>query len=125
MTREEISTDEIAKPVGPFSAAVRADGFTFVSGQVAQDPATGALIDGDVSAQTEQVFLNVSAVLAAAGKTLDDVVRVGVYLTDMADFAAVNAVYGEVFSAPYPARTAIGVAALPLGAAVEVDVIVG
>ncbi|MGP3947384.1 Rid family detoxifying hydrolase [Streptomyces sp. 7N604] len=124
MTREEITTDEIAKPVGPFSAAVRADLFTFVSGQVAQDPSTGALIDGDVSAQTEQVFRNVAAVLKAAGKTLDDVVRVGVYLTDMADFAAVNAVYGKMFSAPYPARTAIGVAALPLGAAVEVDVIV-
>ncbi|MFH8572847.1 Rid family detoxifying hydrolase [Streptomyces sp. NPDC017993] len=124
MTREEITTAEIAKPVGPFSAAVRADHLTFVSGQVAQDPATGALIDGDVSAQTEQVFRNVSAVLKAAGKTLDDVVRVGVYLTDMADFAAVNAVYAQMFSAPYPARTAIGVAALPLGAAVEVDVIV-
>ncbi|MGW7024617.1 Rid family detoxifying hydrolase [Streptomyces decoyicus] len=123
MTRTEITTDEIAKPVGPFSAAVRAEQYTFVSGQVAQDPATGALIDGDVSAQTEQAFRNVSAVLKAAGKTLDDVVRVGVYLTDMADFAVVNAVYGQVFSAPYPARTAIGVAALPLGAAVEVDAI--
>ncbi|MEU9114662.1 Rid family detoxifying hydrolase [Streptomyces sp. NPDC048483] len=124
MTRTEITTDEIAQPVGPFSAAVRAERFTFVSGQVAQDPATGALIDGDVSAQTEQAFRNLAAVLKAAGRTLDDVVRVGVYLTDMADFAAVNAVYEKLFSPPCPARTAIGVAALPLGAAVEIDAIV-
>lgn len=125
MKREEITTDEVAKPVGPFSAAIRteAEQFVFVSGRVAQDPATGALIDGDVSAQTEQALRNVEAVLRAAGKTLDDVVRVGVYLTDMADFAAVNAVYETMFGAPYPARTAIGVAALPLGAAVEIDVI--
>ena len=123
--REQITTDKIAKPVGPFSAAIRRDGFTFLSGQVAQDPATGALVDGDITAQAEQVFRNLIAVLEAAGKTLDDVVRVGVYLTDMSSFAAVNSVYGRFFTDPYPARTAIGVAALPLGAAVEIDAIVG
>ena len=123
--REQITTDKIAKPVGPFSAAIRRDGLTFLSGQVAQDPATGALVEGDITAQAEQVFRNLIAVLEAAGKTLDDVVRVGVYLTDMNNFAAVNSVYGRFFTEPYPARTAIGVAALPLGAAVEIDAIVG
>jgi len=125
MTREAITTDKIAKPVGPFSAGVRRDGFTFLSGQVAQDPATGQLVGGDAAAQAEQVLANVASVLEAAGKTLDDVIRVGVYLTDMADFAAVNSVYARFFTAPYPARTAIAVAALPLGAAVEMDAIVG
>jgi 2-iminobutanoate/2-iminopropanoate deaminase len=123
--REQITTDKIAKPVGPFSAAIRRDGLTFLSGQVAQDPATGALVEGDITAQAEQVFRNLIAVLEAAGKTLDDVIRVGVYLTDMNNFAAVNSVYGRFFTEPYPARTAIGVAALPLGAAVEIDAIVG
>lgn len=125
MTRDVVSTDKIAKAVGPFSAAVRRDVFTFLSGQVGQDPATGALIDGDTAAQAEQALRNLTAVVEAAGKTLDDVVRVGVYLTDMADFVAVNAVYERFFTKPYPARTAIAVAALPLGAAVEMDAIVG
>src|SRR5213592_2044302 len=124
MTRETITTDKIAKPVGPFSAGVRRDGFTFLSGQVAQDPATGQLVDGDAAAQAEQVLTNLASVVEAAGKTLDDVVRVGVYLTDMTDFAAVNGVYGKYFHAPFPARTAIAVAALPLGAAVEMDAVV-
>ena len=123
--REPITTDKIADPVAPFSAGIRRDGFIFLSGQVGQDPATGALIDGDVAAQTEQIFKNLVSVLEAAGKTLDDVVRVGVYLTDMNDFAAMNSVYGTSFAQPYPARTAIGVVALPLGAAVEIDAIVG
>jgi 2-iminobutanoate/2-iminopropanoate deaminase len=123
--REQITTDKTAKPGGPFSAAIRRDGFTFLSGQVAEDPATGALVDGDITAQTEQIFRNLTAVLEAAGKTLDDVVRVGVYLTDMSNFAAMNSVYERSFTEPYPARTAIGVAALPLGAAVEIDAIVG
>jgi 2-iminobutanoate/2-iminopropanoate deaminase len=125
MKREAIITEKIAEPVGPFSAAVRRDGFTFLSGQVAQDPATGALIDGDAAAQTGQILKNLTAVIEAAGKSLDDVVRVGVYLTDMNDFAAVNKVYAKSFTGPYPARTAIGVAALPLGAAVEIDAIIG
>lgn len=125
MTRETITTDKIAQPVGPFSAGVRRGGFTFLSGQVAQDPATGQLVDGDAAAQAEQVLTNLASVVQAAGKTLDDVVRVGVYLTDMRDFAAVNSVYTKFFAAPYPARTAIAVAALPLGAAVEMDAIIG
>ncbi len=125
MTREAITTDKIAPAVGPFSAGVRRDGFTFLSGQIAQDPATGQLVDGDAAAQAEQLLRNLASVVEAAGKTLDDVIRVGVYLTDMTDFAAVNSVYAKFFTAPYPARTAIAVVALPLGAAVEMDAIIG
>jgi 2-iminobutanoate/2-iminopropanoate deaminase len=123
MTREAIAIKKIAPPAGPFSAAIRSGDFIFLSGQVAQDAKTGKLIEGDVRAQTEQIFANLSAVLEAAGKTLEDVVRVGVYLTDMGSFSAMNEVYGRHFQAPYPARTCIGVAALPLGAEVEMDLI--
>lgn len=124
MTRTPVTSDKLPPLAGPFSPGVRSgSGQLFISGQVAQDPATGALIEGDVTAQAHQALRNLAAVLEAAGKTLDDVVRVGVYLADMADFAAVNEVYREHFGAPYPARTAIGVAALPLGAAVEFDAI--
>ncbi len=125
MTKQAITTDKIAKAVGPFSAAVQRGDFTFLSGQVAQDPATGKLVDGDAEAQAEQIFANIGAVLQAAGKSFADVVRVGVYLTDMGDYAAMNAVYAKHFEQPYPARTAIAVAALPLGAKVEIDLIVG
>jgi 2-iminobutanoate/2-iminopropanoate deaminase len=124
MTRAAVSSDALAPPVGPFSPGVGGGGLLFLSGQVAQDPATGKLIDGDISSQTHQILRNVAAVLEAAGKDLDDVVRVGVYLTDMADFGAMNEAYREHFSDPYPARTAIGVAALPLGARVEMDMVV-
>jgi 2-iminobutanoate/2-iminopropanoate deaminase len=121
--REALSSDEIAPPVGPFSPAVRAGEFLFLSGQVAQDPLTGKLIAGDVSTQTEQIFKNLRGVLRAAGKSFTDVVRVGVYLIDMQDFAHMNAVYARHFDAPYPARTTVAVAALPLGAVVEIEVI--
>jgi 2-iminobutanoate/2-iminopropanoate deaminase len=123
MQREAFVSNEIARAAGPFAAAVRAGEFIFLSGQVAQDPASGQLIGTDVAAQAEQVFANLRAVLRAAGKTLADVVRVGVYLTDMNDFAKINAVYARQFTAPYPARTTIAVAALPLGAAVEMDLV--
>ncbi len=123
MKKEAVVTDKIAKPVGPFSPAVRAGGSVYLSGQVAQDPATGRLVEGDVVRQTEQVLRNVRVVLEAAGKSLSDVVAVRVYLTDMANFAAMNEVYAKNFEPPYPARTTIGVRALPLGAAVEIDVI--
>ena len=123
MTRNPVTSEKLATPVGPFSLAVRGGDALFISGQVAQDPGSGALIDGDVSRQAEQVLRNLAAVLEAAGKDLGDVVRVGVYLTDMADFSAVNEVYRRHFEAPYPARTAIAVAALPLGAVVEMDAI--
>jgi 2-iminobutanoate/2-iminopropanoate deaminase len=124
MTRAAISSDTLAPPAGPFSPGVRGGGLLFLSGQVAQDPATGKLIDGDVASQTHQILRNLAAVLAAAGKDLDDVIRVGVYLADMADFGAMNVAYRQHFSDPYPARTALGVAALPLDAQVEMDMVV-
>ncbi|MGH7527257.1 MAG: Rid family detoxifying hydrolase [Gemmatimonadales bacterium] len=121
MPKDAVITDKVA--VGPFSPAVRSGDFVYLSGQVAQDPATGRLIDGDVTRQTEQIFRNIGAVLHAAGKTFADVIRVGVFLRDIGDFQAMNAVYARFFEAPYPARTTVGVAALPLGAVVEIDLV--
>jgi len=124
MPRKTFTSDRIAPAVGPFSAAVLGAGdAVYLSGQVGQDPATGKLVDGGVAAQTEQALRNLSAVLQGAGRTLDDVVRVGVYLADFGDFAAMNEAYARWFEQPYPARTTIGVAALPLGAAVEIDLV--
>jgi 2-iminobutanoate/2-iminopropanoate deaminase len=123
MTRQIVTTDKIAPPVGPFSAAVRAAGLIFLSGQIALDPTSGKLIAGDVAAQTEQILRNINAVLDAAGKSFADVVKTNVFLTNMKDFAAMNAVYERHFEAPFPARTTIAAAALPLGAAVEIEVV--
>ena len=121
--REIITTDRIAPSVGPFSAAVRAGDLLFLSGQVALDRATGKLVAGDIGAQTEQIFANISAVLEAAGKSFDGVVKTTVYLADMKDFGAMNTVYARYFQTPYPARTTIQAAGLPLGAAVEIEVV--
>ena len=123
MRREIITTDRIAPSVGPFSAAVRAGELLFLSGQVALDPVTGKLVAGDIGAQTEQIFANISAVLEAAGKSFDDVMKTTVYLADMKDFGAMNTVYARYFQTPYPARTTIQAAGLPLGAAVEIEVV--
>jgi 2-iminobutanoate/2-iminopropanoate deaminase len=125
MSRTAVTSDRIAPPVGPFSAAVTGTPTLFVSGQVAQHPETGQLNGDDAASQARQALANLAAVLEAAGKTEVDVIRVAVYLADMGDFAAVNAVYADFFSAPFPARTAIAVAGLPLGALVEIDVVVG
>jgi 2-iminobutanoate/2-iminopropanoate deaminase len=125
MTRKPISSGNLATPVGPYSIGIRSDAFVFVSGQVGQDPASGVLVADDVAAQTDQALRNLTVLLDAAGKHLDDVVRIGVYLTDMTTFAEVNEVYVKHFSSPYPARTVIGVSSLPLGAVVEIDAIVG
>ena len=122
MPRKAVSAPGAAA-VGPYSHAVDAGEFVYLSGQTPLDPATGALVAGDIGAQAEQCFRNLFAVLAAAGLTSDDVVKVNVYLVDMADFAAMNAVYERQFSRPFPARTTIGVAALPLGARIEVELI--
>lgn len=124
MTKSAITSTKLAPPVGPFSQAIRSGGFLFLSGVVAQDSKTGMLIEGGVEKQTEQVFVNLGAVLETAGKSFDDVVRAGVFLTDMSNFAAMNGVYAKHFKTPYPARTTIAVAALPLGAAVEIDLVV-
>ncbi len=121
--REVISTSDAPRSIGPFSQAVRAGSFVFVSGQVALDPATMKVIDGDITAQTEQTLKNVTAILAAAGLTLANVVRSGVYLRNMNDFAAMNAVYARHFPSEPPARTTIEVSRLPLDVLVEIDVV--
>ena len=123
MSKTAVTSPELTPPVGPFSQAIEVGGFIFFSGQVGQDPATGKLVAGDVTAQVEQTLSNIEVALAAAGKTLADVVRVGVFLADMGDFAALNAVYARRFEAPYPARTTVQAAALPLGARVEIEVV--
>jgi 2-iminobutanoate/2-iminopropanoate deaminase len=123
MARTAITTDKIAKPVGPFSPGIRAGDMLYLSGQVAQDPATGKLIAGDVAAQTERIFRNIEATLQAAKLSLENVIKVNVYLTDMTNYAAMNEVFGRQFSAPYPARTTVAVVALPLGGLVELEVI--
>lgn len=125
MPVKPITSDRLAKPVGPFSPAVRDGDRVYTSGQVAQDPATGKLIAGGVAAQTEQIFHNLTVILSAAGKSLGDVVKVNVYLTDIQSFAEMNDVYARHFSPPYPARTTVAVAALPLGAQVEIETIAG
>jgi 2-iminobutanoate/2-iminopropanoate deaminase len=121
MPKTAVTSGRIAPPVGPFSPAVECDGSLYLSGQVAQDPVTGKLIDGDVAVQTEQILRNAAEILQAGGKDLADVVKVGVFLTDMADFQTMNAIYARHFDAPYPARTTVEVSALPLGARVEMD----
>ena len=124
MEKQAITSEKLAPPVGPFSTAIRSGGFIFASGQIGSVPGTGSLVADDIDKQTEQVFANLSAVLSAAGKSFDDVVRVGVFLTDMKSFSAMNAIYAKYFSQPYPARTTVAVAALPLGASVEIDMVV-
>jgi reactive intermediate/imine deaminase len=123
MPRIPIATDQAPAAIGPYSQAVRRGSFVFLSGQIPLDPATGQLVEGDIAAQARRVFDNLRAVCAAAGGSFDDVVRVGIYLTDLGDFAAVNAVMAENFAAPFPARSTIEVSALPRGAQVEVDAI--
>jgi len=116
---------EEARPsVLPLSAGVRGPGVLYLSGQVALDPATGRFIAGDVAAQTERTLENIRALLSSVGSSFDDVLRVGVFLTSMESFAAMNAVYARYFQAPYPARTTVAVRELPLGAAVEIEMTV-
>ena len=124
MTKIAITSPELAPPVGPFSQAIKVDGFLYFSGQVAQDPATGKVVEGGIVTETERLLQNLSALLKAAGKSFDDVVRAGVYLTSMSDYVTLNGIYAKHFSQPFPARTVIAVAALPLGACVEIDLVV-
>jgi 2-iminobutanoate/2-iminopropanoate deaminase len=121
--RDAISTPDAPKAIGPYSQAIRANGFIFVSGQVAFDPTTQQLINGDVGAQTERVLKNISAILKAAGSTLEKVVRSTVFLKNMGDFAAMNEVYGRYFGSAPPARSTVEVARLPRDVLVEIDVI--
>ncbi len=123
MPRQAIHSDHAPAAIGPYSQATRAGDMVFFSGQVPIDPATGQLVDGDIAAQARRAFDNLRAVCEAAGGSFDDIVRVGLYLTDLGQFAQVNAVMAEYFSQPYPARSTIGVSALPRGAAFEVDAV--
>ncbi len=109
--------------LGPYSRAVWAGNILYLAGQLGIEPATGKLIEGGVAAETEQLLTGLSAVLAAAGLSMGDVVKANVFLTDMSDFAAMNKVYETFFEAPYPARSTIGVAALPAGARVEIELV--
>lgn len=123
MARQPIHSDAAPKAIGPYSQAVRMGGSVFFSGQIPLDPATGELVEGDIAAQVRRAFDNLKAVCEAAGGDFAKIARVGLYLTDLADFAQVNAVMAEYFSAPYPARSTIQVSALPKGAAFEVDAV--
>lgn len=110
-------------PVGPYSPAVESNGFIFFSGQIPMDYAEGKIVEGDISVQTEQCLKNLADLLKAADITSNDIVKTTIYLTDMSDYATVNKIYGDFFKSPYPARTAISVAALPLGVKVEIEAI--
>lgn len=123
MPREIVSTDAAPRAIGPYSQAVRAGGFLFLSGQVALDPRTGQLVGSDIKQQTRQVLENVRAILEAAGSSLRQVVKCTVFLADMNDFGPLNEEYGSFFQDQPPARTTVEVAKLPRGALVEIDVI--
>jgi 2-iminobutanoate/2-iminopropanoate deaminase len=119
---QRVLTTEAPAPIGPYNQAIRAGGFLFCSGQIPLDPATGEMVKGDIAAETRQVMKNVAAVLRAAGASFAEVVKTTIYLTDMNDFAAVNAVYGESFTEVAPARSTVAVAALPRGCRIEIEV---
>ena len=118
-----IHTDKAPQAIGPYSQAVRAGDWLFLSGQIGLDPVTGDLVVGGVVVETERVLANLQAVLEAAGASLRDVVRTTIYLADLGDFPRVNEIYAGCFDQPYPARATVGVAALPRGARVEIDAI--
>jgi 2-iminobutanoate/2-iminopropanoate deaminase len=122
--RQPITAEDAPAAVGPYSHAVRSGGFLFLSGQTPLDPATGKLVEGDIGEHTRQCLRNLEAVCRAAGASLGDAVRCGIYVTDIATFGDVNAAYAEFFADAPPARSTVGVAALPVGAEVEIDAIV-
>jgi len=120
---ERVYAEDAPKPIGPYNQAIRTEGLVFCSGQVAVDPAVGKLIDGDVAAQAKLAMENLGRVLKAAGVTYHHIVKTTIFLVDMNDFAAVNPVYGSFFGDVPPARSTVAVAALPLGARVEIEAI--
>jgi reactive intermediate/imine deaminase len=124
MLRHPVATTQAPSAIGPYSQGMVCGRLLFTSGQIPLDPNTGMLVAGDISAQTRRVFDNLHAVCVAANSDFSQVVRVGIYLVDLNDFAAVNAVMSEYFNPPYPVRSTIGVAALPKGARVEIDLVV-
>ena len=125
MSRQIIKTDKAPNAIGPYSQAVRHGDTVYLSGQIPLDPETMELVAGDIGAQAQRAFMNLRAVCAAAGSGLEGIVKLNVYLTDLGNFAAVNQIMTEYFSEPYPARAAVGVAALPLGAEIEMEAVLG
>lgn len=123
MSKKVIATDGAPAAIGTYSQAIRAGNIVFLSGQIPLDPETMEVVDGDFEARARRVFDNLAAVAAAAGGTLDDIVKLTVFLTDLANFATVNSVMQDYFREPYPARAAVGVASLPKGVDVEADAI--
>jgi len=123
MPRTPVSTPDAPAAIGPYSQAVRAGDTVYFSGQIPLDPVSGEIVAGDITAQARRAFDNLKAVAIAAGGSLDDIVRVGLYVTDLGEFAQVNAVMAEYFASPYPARSTIEVPALPKGARFEVDAV--
>ena len=123
MARQHVESPRGPAAIGPYSAAVWAGDLLYLSGQTPIDPTSGALIDGDVEAQTHRAFDNLELVLGDAGLSMDQVIKCNVYLTDMANFPAMNAAYGKRFTPPYPARTTVAVAGLPKGAQVEIELV--
>ncbi|HEY7585867.1 MAG TPA: RidA family protein [Candidatus Deferrimicrobiaceae bacterium] len=121
--RKTVRTDKAPAAIGPYSQAVRSGGFLFCSGQIPLDPETGKLVEGGIEAQTERVLMNLEAVLAAGGATLAAVVKTTVFLADLADFPAMNAVYGRYFPEDPPARATVQAARLPAGARVEIEAV--
>ena len=125
MSRQIIRTVKAPNAIGPYSQAVRHGNTVYLSGQIPLDPETMELVAGDIGAQAHRVFMNLRAVCEAAGSGLEGIVKLNVYLTDLGNFAAVNRIMTEYFSEPYPARAAVGVAALPLGAEIEMEAVLG
>jgi 2-iminobutanoate/2-iminopropanoate deaminase len=123
MSRQSVSSSGAPKAIGPYSHAVWTGNLLYCSGQTPIDPATGQLVEGDIGQQTKQAFNNLAAVLQDAGLSMDDVIKVNVYLTSMENFSGMNEVYQSVFNPPYPARTTIAVAELPLNAIVEIELV--
>ena len=125
MSKNIITTDKAPQAIGTYSQAVRHQGLVFISGQIPLDPVSMEVVPGGIEAQIRRVFDNLSAVCSAAGGSLDDIVKLTIFLTDMGDFPQVNTIMGQYFSTPYPARAAVQVAALPKGVNVEMDAILG
>ena len=123
MTREVIRSDRAPKAIGPYEQALKVDGWVFTSGQIALDPKTGAMVEGGIGAQTRQVLENLRGVLEAAGTSMTRVVKTTVYMMNLADFQKMNEIYAEYFPQDKPARSTVGVAALPRGAMIEIDVV--
>ena len=125
MSKNIITTDKAPRAIGTYSQAVRHQDLVFISGQIPLDPVSMEVVPGGIEAQIRRVFDNLSAVCSAAGGSLEDIVKLTIFLTDMGDFPQVNTIMGQYFSTPYPARAAVQVAALPKGVSVEMDAILG